>query len=99
EAYARECARRGFFCSFAGNVSFKNAAQLRAAAAAVAEDLLLIETDAPFLAPEPFRGKPNAPKLLPLTLGALAAAVGMAPESLGIVLRRNSARAFALDLS
>lgn len=97
-SYARECAARAFFCSFAGNVSFKKADGLRAAAAAVPHDLLLIETDAPFLAPEPFRGRPNAPRLLPHTLEALAGAVGMEAESLSTVLRRNSARAFRLDL-
>jgi len=97
--YARACGERGYFCSFAGNVSFKNAADLRAAAAAVPSELLLAETDAPFLAPHPFRGRPNAPRLLPHTVEAMAAAVGMDTETLGVVLRRNSARAFALDLS
>ena len=99
ESYAAECAGRGFFCSFAGNVSFRNAAGLRAAAAALPRGALLVETDAPFLAPVPHRGKPNAPRLLPHTVDALAAAVGMDSENLAIALRSNSARAFALDLS
>jgi TatD DNase family protein len=95
-SYALECAERGFFCSFAGNVSFRNAAGLRSAAAALPRQLLLIETDAPFLAPHPFRGKPNAPLLLPHTLEALAAAVGTDSGELAADLRRNSDRAFRL---
>ena len=99
EAYARECAARGFFCSFAGNVTFRNAGALRDAAAALPPHLVLVETDAPFLAPEPYRGRPNAPRLLANTAGALAEAMGMDSENVRVVLRRNSARAFALDLS
>jgi TatD DNase family protein len=98
-SYARECARRGFFCSFAGNVSFKKAADLRAAAVATPRDSILIETDAPFLAPEPFRGRPNAPRLLPHTLAALAEALDIDGDHLSALTRRNSARAFAVDLS
>jgi TatD DNase family protein len=98
-SYALECAERGFFCSFAGNVSFGNAAGLRAAAAALPPQLLLIETDAPYLAPMPYRGKPNAPRLLPHTLEALAAARGTDSGDLAVVLRRNSQRAFRLVAS
>jgi TatD DNase family protein len=98
-SFARECAERGFYCSFAGNITFRNADELRAAAAAVPLELLLVETDAPFLAPMPFRGKPNAPRLLPHTVEALAAAVGSAPDDLAVVLRSNSGRAFRIDLS
>jgi len=93
-SYAQECARRGYFCSFAGNVTFPKAAGLRDAAAAVPRDLLLTETDAPFLAPQPFRGKPNSPSLLPHTVAALAVAAGVEPEELAVDLRRNSLRAF-----
>ena len=98
-AYARECAARDYFCSFAGNVTFRNAGGLRAAAAAVPLRLLLAETDAPFLAPEPRRGRPNAPRLLPHTVDALTAVVGADAEEFRVVLRSNSARAFRLDLS
>jgi TatD DNase family protein len=59
--------------SFAGNVTFKNADDLRAAASVTPQDQLLVETDAPFLTPMPYRGKPNAPYLIPLTLRAVAA--------------------------
>jgi TatD DNase family protein len=73
---ARQCARRGYLLSFPGVITFKNAPELRAAAAVVPADHLLVETDAPFLTPHPFRGRPNAPRLLPLTVRALAEAGG-----------------------
>ncbi|MCI4659433.1 TatD family hydrolase [Cryobacterium zhongshanensis] len=66
------CAEHGWYLSFAGNVTFKNAGMLRAALAAAPRELLLVETDAPFLTPAPFRGRPNAPYLLPHTLRAMA---------------------------
>lgn len=69
---ARRCADNGYVMSFAGNVTFKNAQDLRDAACVAPRDLLLVETDAPFLTPMPHRGKPNAPYLVPLTLRALA---------------------------
>lgn len=69
---ARECADRGYVMSFAGTVTFKNADGLRAAARLAPLDLVLVETDAPFLTPMPYRGRPNAPYLVPLTLRALA---------------------------
>jgi TatD DNase family protein len=72
ESMARICAERGYVMSFAGNVTFKNADDLRAAARIAPLDLLLVETDAPFLTPMPHRGRPNAPYLVPLTLRALA---------------------------
>ena len=79
-AMARTCADRGWVMSFAGNVTFKNAGDLREAALVVPRDLLLVETDAPFLTPAPHRGAPNAPYLVPVTLRALAALRG---EDLG----------------
>jgi TatD DNase family protein len=96
--YARECAERGFFCSFAGNVTFAKADELRAAAAVVPPHLLLAETDAPFLAPVPFRGKPNAPKLLSHTVRRLADVRMTTFEQLAVVLRDNSRRAFGIDI-
>jgi TatD DNase family protein len=76
EEMARECVRAGYLLSFPGVVTFRNAPALRAAAAVVPKDQLLVETDAPFLTPHPFRGRLNAPRLLPLTVRALAAAAG-----------------------
>jgi TatD DNase family protein len=71
-AMAKRCAEAGYVMSFAGNVTFKNAGALREAAAAAPVDLLLVETDAPFLTPVPFRGKPNSPALVAHTVRALA---------------------------
>lgn len=71
-AFAAECVARGFYLSFAGTVTFKNAAHLRQAAAEVPAGQLLVETDAPFLTPHPYRGAPNAPYLLPHTVRTLA---------------------------
>src|SRR5664279_1825719 len=70
---ARECVDAGYVLSFPVVVSFRNAPALREAARVVPIDRLLVETDAPFLTPHPFRGRPNAPRLLPLTVRALAA--------------------------
>ncbi|MCW2900445.1 MAG: hydrolase, TatD family [Streptosporangiaceae bacterium] len=69
---ARVCADRGYAMSFAGNVTFKNAEPLREAAKVAPLDLLLVETDAPFLTPVPYRGKPNASYLIPTTVRCLA---------------------------
>jgi TatD DNase family protein len=69
---ARLCAEHGWYLSFAGPVSFKNAATLREALDVAPRSLLLVETDAPYLTPTPHRGRPNAPYLLPHTLRAMA---------------------------
>ena len=69
---ARRCAAAGYVMSFAGNVTFSNAQQLRDAAAAAPLELILAETDAPFLTPVPHRGKPNSPAMVAYTLRALA---------------------------
>jgi TatD DNase family protein len=71
-AFARECLSRGYVLSFAGTVTFRSAADLQHAAALTPPDRLLVETDAPFLTPMPYRGRPNAPYLIPLTVRALA---------------------------
>ena len=74
ESFAVECAKRGYVLSFAGTVTFKNAPHLRAAARATPLEQILVETDAPFLTPTPYRGRPNGSYLVPLTVRALAAA-------------------------
>lgn len=71
-AMAKHCAEAGYVMSFAGNVTFKNAGALREAAAVAPVELLLVETDAPFLTPVPYRGKPNSPALAAHTVRALA---------------------------
>ncbi|SCK38747.1 TatD DNase family protein [Streptomyces sp. WMMB 714] len=91
---ARHCAARGWFMSFAGNVTFKNAQPLRDALAVAPAELVLVETDAPFLTPVPYRGRPNAPYLVPVTLRAMAETKGMSEDALAEHVAANTARAF-----
>ncbi|AZS86747.1 TatD family deoxyribonuclease [Streptomyces griseoviridis] len=92
---AEICARAGYFMSFAGTVTFKNAQNLRDAVAVAPPELLLVETDAPFLTPAPYRGRPNAPYLIPVTVRAMAAVRGVDEDTLATALAANTARAFA----
>ncbi|MFK8847130.1 TatD family hydrolase [Streptomyces sp. Ac-502] len=91
---AKVCAEAGYFMSFAGNVTFKNAQPLRDALAVAPPELVLVETDAPFLTPVPYRGRPNAPYLIPVTLRAMAEVKGMAEDALATAVAANTARAF-----
>ena len=75
-AFAAECVRRGYLLSFAGTVTFANAGNLREAAAITPYEQMLVETDAPFLTPVPYRGRPNASYLIPVTVRALAETTG-----------------------
>lgn len=93
-AMARECARHGWFMSFAGVVTFRNAKELQAALLEVPADLLLVETDAPYLTPMPYRGKRNAPYLLPHTVRAIAEMRSESLDDLGHRLSANAAEAF-----
>ncbi|HYZ91100.1 MAG TPA: TatD family hydrolase [Actinomycetota bacterium] len=95
--FAAECAERGYYCSFAGNLTYPKSEALRAAARRVPAELLLVETDAPFLAPQSHRGKPNHPALLPNTVEALAAARAMPVQALIELLARNTRAAFRID--
>ena len=70
---ARLCADNGWYLSFAGTVTFKNAGYLRDALEVIPRSRILVETDAPYLTPHPLRGRPNAPYLIPVTLRAMAA--------------------------
>ncbi|MFE9930692.1 TatD family hydrolase [Streptomyces sp. NPDC005533] len=92
---ARECAAAGYYMSFAGTVTFKNAAPLREALAVAPLELVLVETDAPYLTPAPYRGRPNAPYLIPLTVRAMAAVRGIDEDAMATALAANTARAFA----
>ncbi|MCH8628031.1 TatD family hydrolase [Arsenicicoccus piscis] len=76
-AMARECVERGYYLSFAGTVTFSSAHELREALAVVPLDRVLVETDAPYLTPHPFRGATNAPYLVPLTVRRMAAVLGV----------------------
>jgi TatD DNase family protein len=93
-AMARECVERGYFLSFAGTVTFKNATGLRNALAVTPTDNLLVETDAPYLTPAPHRGAVNAPYLVPLTVRAMAAVLSTDVPSLCAVLSANSERLY-----
>jgi len=79
---ARECVRRGYWLSFAGTVTFGNAGGLRSALAVVPPERVLLETDAPFLTPAPFRGRPNASYLLPHTARVVAEVLDVPLETL-----------------
>ncbi|MET9111063.1 TatD family hydrolase [Streptomyces zhihengii] len=91
---AEICAAKGYFMSFAGNVTFKNAQPLRDALAVAPAELVLVETDAPFLTPAPYRGRPNAPYLIPVTLRAMAEVRGVHEDTLAAAIAANTARAF-----
>jgi TatD DNase family protein len=87
---------RGYYVSFAGNVSFPNASELRLAAAQVPVDRLLVETDSPYLAPQPVRGRSNEPANVVHTLAALAAARAADPAALEAQIDANASAAFGL---
>lgn len=99
EGMARRCAENGYLMSFAGPVTFRNARELRAAACAVPAELLLVETDAPFLAPHPFRGRPNEPYCVVYTLRDLAALRGDDAAELANSVTANAERVFGFTAS
>jgi TatD DNase family protein len=90
----QECARRGYAMSFAGNVTYRSAADLAEAAKRVPEELLLVETDAPYLSPQPVRKERNRPAFVVHTAAFLAQARGVSVEELGASVERNAARVF-----
>ncbi|MCZ4499972.1 MAG: TatD family deoxyribonuclease [Marmoricola sp.] len=92
--FARECLARGAHLSFAGTVTFKNAEPLREALRVAPQDRILVETDAPFLTPEPWRGRPNASYLVPWTVRAMAAVRGEDLLALCRAIDANTDRAF-----
>jgi TatD DNase family protein len=92
--FARACLDRGFWLSFAGTVTFKNAGSLRQALAAIPRDRLLVETDAPFLTPVPYRGRPNASYLVPLTMRLMAEERGEDLSTLCAAVEDNTFAAF-----
>jgi TatD DNase family protein len=89
-----ECVERGWMCSFAGNVTYPKATDLQAAARDVPEELLLVETDAPYLSPQPVRGKPNEPANVVRTAAHVAMLRGVEYDELDATVERNSARIF-----
>ncbi|MDJ0010864.1 TatD family hydrolase [Rhodococcus erythropolis] len=93
---ARECIAAGYVLSFSGTVSFKNAKALREAALLVPSDQLIVETDAPFLTPHPFRGAPNESYCLPYTVRALADIRGEDPQTLAAASTATAERVYKL---
>jgi len=93
---ARVCADNGWYLSFAGTVTFKNAQNLRDALEVIPRHLILVETDAPFLTPVPHRGRPNAPYLLPHTLRAMAATLGTDVSMLAALISSNTEEVYGL---
>ncbi|WP_433219605.1 TatD family hydrolase [Microtetraspora malaysiensis] len=91
---AKKCADAGYFMSFSGPVTYKNAEYLREAARVAPAELILVETDAPYLPPTPHRGKPNAPYLIPLTLRCLAEVKGVDVSDLAGTIMTNGEAAF-----
>jgi TatD DNase family protein len=89
-----ECVERGYAISFAGNVTYKSAAELAEAAAATPEERLLLETDAPYLTPQVVRKQRNQPAFVAHTLAFVAARRGVTPAELGAAVERNAARVF-----
>lgn len=90
EGMARVCADAGYHLSFAGNITFKNAQNLRDALAVTPRERILVETDAPFLTPAPHRGRPNAPYLVPVTLRFMAAELGVDLDELCAQIAANT---------
>ena len=95
-AMARECVDAGYVLSFAGTVSFRNARNLHDAAPLVPVEQLMVETDAPFLTPHPYRGRPNSPAMLPWTVRALAALRGDDPAELAAGTTATAERVYRL---
>jgi TatD DNase family protein len=89
-----DAAERGWYCSFAGNVTYPGAGALREAAAQVPEELILVETDAPYLAPQPVRGKPNQPAYVVHTARAVAEVRGVSYEELERAVEANARTLF-----
>jgi TatD DNase family protein len=92
--FARRCLDRGAYLSFAGTVTFKNAEPLREALRVAPRDRILVETDAPFLTPHPYRGQDNASYLIPLTMRAMAEARGDDLEALCVAVDANTSAAY-----
>jgi TatD DNase family protein len=93
-AHLDECVERGYMCSFAGNVTYPKATDLQEAAKRVPDDLLLVETDSPYLSPQPVRGKPNEPANVASTAAFMAELRGVSYDELETTVERNAARVF-----
>jgi TatD DNase family protein len=92
--WAGRAAERGWYCSFAGNLTYPRSELIREAAALVPDDRVLVETDSPFLAPQPMRGKPNEPANVVATAERLAEVRDVAYGELERIVEANAARVF-----
>jgi len=95
---ARELVRRGWYISFSGVVTFKNAERVRRVAATIPPERLLAETDCPYLAPHPNRGKINRSDYMQYTITTLAELFHMSPDDMAALTRRNAATLFGVDI-
>lgn len=95
--FAKSCVDAGYVLSFAGTATFRNAKGLREAAEAVPLEQMLVETDAPFLTPHPFRGRPNQPYCVNYTLRDLAELRGMNVDELAVATTATAERVFGLE--
>jgi TatD DNase family protein len=93
-AMAAEASSRGYYLGIGGPVTYRSATALRAALRSARLDRLLLETDAPYLPPEPHRGRRNEPAYLPLVAAALSTLTGLAPRDLAARTTENAQRAF-----
>ncbi|HEX3727388.1 MAG TPA: TatD family hydrolase [Pirellulales bacterium] len=96
---AAECVRLGLHISFAGMVTFKKSVELRSVAVTIPDERILIETDSPYLSPQPLRGKRNEPSYLIHTAACLAEARGQTPERFAELTTQNALRLFRLDVA
>jgi TatD DNase family protein len=92
--FAGRCVDRGFTLSFAGNITFKNAQDLRDAVVVTPLEHMLVETDGPFLTPMPYRGRPNSPYLVPITVRLIAELKGVSEDDVAGAVTANAARVF-----
>jgi TatD DNase family protein len=88
------CADHGWYLSFAGTVTFSNAGRLRDALRVAPRASILVETDAPYLTPTPFRGRPNAPYLIPYTLRSMAETLGVDVDEVAADVAANTERVY-----
>jgi TatD DNase family protein len=95
-AMARSCVANGWVLSLSGTVSFRNAGELREAASLIPAEQMLVETDAPFLTPHPYRGAPNEPYCLPYTVRALAELLAKPAEDIAQATTAAAARVYGL---
>ena len=94
---AKECLHRGYVLSFSGNATFKRNEDLREAVRIAGDQQILVETDAPFMTPEPYRGARNEPAFVGHTARALAEVRGMSPEEFGRLVNNNARRIYGIE--